>query len=64
MSKEVRTLKDPYDEEEDEDGEHENAGWRCLDQLPGLKILSVGKERLALDAWELSKLTSHTVEHR
>ena len=57
-------MKDPYDEEEDEDGEHENAGWRCLDQLPGLKILSVRKERLALDAWELSKLTSHTVEHR
>ena len=42
MSKEVKTLKDPYvedAEEEDEDEDGEDAYWSFLDQALALKIL-------------------------
>lgn len=50
MSKEVRTLKDPYDEE---DGDDESANWRFLDQVLDLKILSLS--RVSLQARSLSE---------
>ena len=41
MSKEVKTLKDPYvDGEEEEDGDWGDAYWSFLDQALALKFLN------------------------